>query len=78
MPYWTHRDALDNKELPKSLAIIGGGVIGMEFASFFNSLGVEVTVIEMLDEILGGMDKELSAMLRAEYAKRGIKFKLDT
>ena len=41
-------------------------------------MGVEVTVIEMLDEILGGMDKELSAMLRAEYAKRGIKFMLDT
>ena len=78
VPYWTQRDAGDNKELPKSLAIIGGGVIGMEFASFFNSLGVEVTVIEMLDEILGGMDKELSAMLRAEYAKRGIKFMLDT
>lgn len=78
VPYWTHRDALDNKELPESLAVIGSGVIGMEFASFFNSLGVEVTVIEMLDEILGGMDKELSAMLRAEYAKRGIKFMLGT
>lgn len=78
VPYWTHREALDNKELPKSLAVIGGGVIGMEFASFFNSLGVEVTVIEMLDEILGGMDKELSAMLRAEYTKLGIKFMLDT
>lgn len=78
VPYWTHRDALDNKELPASLAIIGGGVIGMEFASFFNSLGVQVTVIEMLDEILGGMDKELSAMLRTEYAKRGIKFMLST
>ena len=78
VPYWTHREALDNKELPKSLAVIGGGVIGMEFASFFNSLGVEVTVIEMLDEILGGMDKELSAMLRAEYTKRGSKFMLDT
>lgn len=76
--YWTHRDALDNKELPASLAIVGGGVIGMEFASFFNSLGVQVTVIEMLDEILGGMDKELSALLRAEYAKRGIKFLLST
>lgn len=76
VPYWTHRDALDSKELPASLAIIGGGVIGMEFASFFNSLGVQVTVIEMLDEILGGMDKELSAMLRAEYAKRGINFML--
>ena len=76
--YWTHRDALDSKELPASLAIVGGGVIGMEFASFFNSLGVQVTVIEMMDEILGGMDKELSALLRAEYAKRGIKFLLST
>ena len=78
VPYWTHRDALDNKELPHSLAIIGGGVIGMEFASFFNSLGVQVTVIEMVDEILGGMDKELSALLRADYAKRGVKFMLST
>lgn len=78
VPYWTHREALDNKELPASLAIVGGGVIGMEFASFFNSLGVEVTVIEMMDEILGGMDKELSALLRTEYAKRGVKFLLRT
>lgn len=76
--YWTHREALDNKELPASLAIVGGGVIGMEFASFFNSLGVKVTVIEMMDEILGGMDKELSALLRADYAKRGIIFLLST
>ncbi|MCD7899568.1 MAG: dihydrolipoyl dehydrogenase [Bacteroides sp.] len=76
--YWTHREALDNKELPESLVIIGGGVIGMEFASFFNSLGTEVTVIEMLDEILSGMDKELSAMLRADYAKKGVKFLVST
>ena len=66
------------KKLPASLAIVGGGVIGMEFASFFNSLGVQVAVVEMMDEILGGMDKELSALLRAEYAKRGIKFLLGT
>lgn len=76
--YWTHRDALDNKEVPASLVVVGGGVIGMEFASFFNSLGVQVTVVEMMDEILGGMDKELSAMLRAEYAKKGVKFLLGT
>lgn len=76
--YWTHREALNNKDVPQSLVIVGGGVIGMEFASFFNSLGVEVTVIEMLDEILGGMDRELSALLRADYAKRGIKFLLST
>lgn len=76
--YWTSKEALDNKEVPKSLAVIGGGVIGVEFASFFNSLGSKVTVIEMLPEILGAMDKELSAMLRAEYTKKGIEFHLDT
>jgi dihydrolipoamide dehydrogenase len=76
--YWTHREALDCKTLPQSLVVVGGGVIGMEFASFFNSLGVEVTVIEMLDEILPGMDKELSGLLRGEYAKRGVKFLLST
>lgn len=76
--YWTSKEALDNKELPESLAIIGGGVIGVEFASFFNSLGVKVSVIEMMPEILGAMDKELSAMLRAEYTKKGISFHLDT
>ena len=74
--YWTSREALQSKELPASLVIIGGGVIGMEFASFFNSLGVEVHVVEMLDKILGSMDRELSAMLQAEYAKRGVKFYL--
>ena len=78
VPYWTHRDALDCKQLPASLAIVGGGVIGMEFASFFNSLGTKVTVIEMLDEILGGMDGELSALLRVDYAKRGITFLTST
>lgn len=76
--YWTHKEALDNKELPASLIVVGGGVIGMEFASFYNSLGIQVTVIEMLDEILCGMDKELAAMLRADYSKRGVKFLIDT
>ena len=76
--YWTSKEALDNKEVPQSLAIIGGGVIGVEFASFFNSLGVKVSVIEMLPEILGAMDKELSAMLRTDYTKKGIDFYLST
>ena len=74
--YWTSREALQAKELPASLVIIGGGVIGMEFASFFNSMGTEVHVVEMLDEILTGMDKELGAQLRAEYTKKGVKFYL--
>lgn len=76
--YWTSKEALEFKELPKSLAIIGGGVIGIEFASFFNSMGVNVNVIEMLPEILGAMDKETSAMLRSDYAKKGVKFHLNT
>ena len=76
VPYWTHREALECKELPASLVVVGGGVIGMEFASFFNSLGTKVTVVEMAGEILGGMDGELAALLRAEYAKRGIAFHL--
>ena len=76
--YWTSKEALEIKELPKSLVIIGGGVIGIEFASFFNSMGVKVTVVEMMPEILGAMDKETSAMLRKEYAKKGIDFHLNT
>lgn len=74
--YWTSREALESKELPRSIAIIGGGVIGMEFAAFYNRVGVEVHVIEMLPEILGGMDSEMGALLRAEYTKLGVKFYL--
>ena len=73
----TNREILDMKERPESLVVIGGGVIGMEFASFFNSLGSEVTVIEMLPEILGNNDFEISEMLRRNYAKRGITFHLE-
>ena len=76
--YWTSKEALESKELPQSLVIIGGGVIGMEFASFFNSMGVKVSVVEMMPEILGAMDKETSGMLRAEYLKRGVNFYLNT
>ena len=70
----TTREILALTAAPASLVIIGGGVIGMEFASFYNSLGVPVTVIEMLPEILGGMDKEVAEMVRGIYAKRGVKF----
>ena len=72
----TNREILALTELPTSLVVIGGGVIGMEFASFYNSLGVKVTVIEMLPEILGGLDFEISAMLREIYVKKGIEFYL--
>lgn len=74
--FWTSRETLENKEIPESLLIIGGGVIGIEFASFFNTLGAKVIVVEMLDEILPGIDKELSALLRNELSKKGIEFHL--
>lgn len=74
--YITSREALDLKEIPASIAIIGGGVIGMEFAAFYNEMGAQVHVIEMLPEIINGMDKELAAMLREMYQKKGVKFYL--
>ena len=70
----TNRGMLALTEAPQSLVVIGGGVIGMEFASFCNSLGITVTVIEMMPEILGGMDSEVAGMLRGIYAKRGVNF----
>ncbi len=72
----TSREVLGLKELPASVVIIGGGVIGTEFASVFNSLGSQVTVVEQMDEILGANDKHISEMLRSVYAKRGIVFHL--
>lgn len=72
----TNRELLALKEAPTSLTVIGGGVIGMEFASLYNSIGAEVHVIEMLPEILGTLDAEISAMLRTQYTKRGVHFHL--
>ena len=72
----TNREILELDSLPERLVIIGGGVIGMEFASFFNSVGTHVTVIEMLPKILGPMDNEISSMLQAQYEKKGVEFHL--
>ena len=72
----TNREILALEEQPAELVVIGGGVIGMEFASFFNSIGTKVTVVEMLPKILGPMDDEISAMLQAQYAKKGVEFQL--
>ena len=74
----TNREILEMTTCPESLVVIGGGVIGMEFASLYNSLGAQVTVVEMLPEILGGMDLEISAALRDIYAKKGITFHLSS
>ncbi len=70
----TNREILALKEQPKEIVIIGGGVIGMEFAAFYNTLGTKVTVVEMLPKILGPLDDEISSMLQNIYAKRGINF----
>ena len=70
----TNREILELNEQPKELVVIGGGVIGMEFAAFFSTLGTKVTVIEMLPKILGPLDDEISSMLQKTYAKRGIEF----
>ena len=72
----TNKEVLDRKELPKHLVVIGGGVIGLEMASYFSMIGVPVTIIEMLDKIAGPTEKEISAQLLKEYKKRGIDFKL--
>lgn len=65
---------LDETRLPYSMAIIGGGVIGMEFASIFAAFGCEVTVIEYCKEILPGFDRDIAKRLRSSMAKRGVRF----
>jgi dihydrolipoamide dehydrogenase len=76
--YWTSAQALCFDEVPQSIVIVGAGVIGMEFASLFNSLGSKVSVVEMLPEILPSVDTDMAAMLRSEYSRRGIDFYLKT
>ena len=72
----TNREILALREIPKALAIIGGGVIGLEMASYFCSIGSKVTVIEMLNKIAGPTDDEISTILQKNYAKKGVDFKL--
>ena len=70
----TNREILDIRVLPKRVVVVGGGVIGLEMASYFNSVGSEVTVIEMLTKIAGPTDNDISAILEKNYAKKGVKF----
>ena len=72
----TSDEILAMTTLPKSLCVIGGGVIGMEFAGLFSAFGSKVTIVEMASEILPGIDAEIAALLRAEYEKRGVAFHL--
>jgi dihydrolipoamide dehydrogenase len=70
----TSRQILQRKEIPAKLVVIGGGVIGLEFANFFSQIGSEVTVVEMMDEVAPLMDPEFSKMLRAQL--KPVQFKL--
>jgi len=71
-------DALELDKLPESLAVIGGGYIGLEFASIFAAFGTKVTVIEMLPQLLSGQDKEVSKRLRGYLKARGVDIHTDT
>ena len=72
----TNREVLELTEIPEKLAVVGGGVIGLEMASYYNSAGSEVTVIEMLDRIAGMTDRDISSILMKDYEKKGITFNL--
>jgi dihydrolipoyl dehydrogenase len=70
---WTYKEAMVPKDLPKSLLVVGSGAIGIEFASFYRGLGVDVTVVEVVDRILPVEDAEISAFARKSFEKQGMK-----
>jgi dihydrolipoamide dehydrogenase len=70
---WTYKEAMIPASLPKSLLVIGSGAIGIEFASFYRTMGSEVTVVEVLDRVLPVEDEEVSAFARKQFEKQGMK-----
>ncbi|MBV1886003.1 MAG: dihydrolipoyl dehydrogenase [Parvibaculaceae bacterium] len=70
---WTAKEAMVPKAMPKSLLVIGSGAIGIEFASFYNTLGVDVTVVEMVDRILPAEDAEIAALAAKSFKAQGMK-----
>ncbi|MBI4920159.1 MAG: dihydrolipoyl dehydrogenase [Devosia nanyangense] len=71
---WTYFESMVPAAMPKSLVVMGSGAIGMEFASFYRSLGAEVTIVELLPQILPVEDAEIAAHVKKRFEKRGIKF----
>ncbi len=69
----TYKDAMVPEKMPKSLIVVGSGAIGVEFASFYQDMGVEVMIVEYLDRILNAEDEEISALAQKSFEKRGIK-----
>lgn len=70
---WTYRHALQPPHMPKKLLVIGSGAIGIEFASFYNTLGAETTVVEVMDRVLPVEDAEISAFAKKAFEKQGMK-----
>jgi dihydrolipoamide dehydrogenase len=70
---WTYRAALEPVRMPKKLLVIGSGAIGIEFASFYNTLGADTTVIEVMDRVLPVEDAEISAFAKKSFVKQGMK-----
>ena len=75
---WTYREAMVPPSFPKSLLIVGSGAIGIEFASFYRTLGAEVTVVEVLDRVLPVEDEEISGLAAKAFAKQGMKLRTAT
>jgi dihydrolipoamide dehydrogenase len=75
---WTSKEALVPNMMPKSLLVVGSGAIGIEFASFFKTLGADVTVVEVLDRVLPVEDEEISAFAHKAFVKQGMKIKVAT
>ncbi|MBO9472051.1 dihydrolipoyl dehydrogenase [Shimia sp. R10_1] len=69
---WTYKDALVPPHMPKKLLVIGSGAIGIEFASFYNTLGAETTVVEVMDRVLPVEDAEISAFAKKQFVKQGM------
>src|SRR3954453_6766222 len=70
---WTYFEAMNPDKMPKSLLVVGSGAIGIEFASFYRTMGAEVTVVEVLPQILPVEDAEIAAFARKQFEKQGIK-----
>ncbi|MEE4189434.1 MAG: dihydrolipoyl dehydrogenase [Roseobacter sp.] len=70
---WTYKHALEPKHMPKKLLVIGSGAIGIEFASFYNTLGADTTVVEVMDRVLPVEDAEISAFAKKAFEKQGMK-----
>ncbi|HJV81569.1 dihydrolipoyl dehydrogenase [Noviherbaspirillum sp.] len=70
---WTYREAMTPQAMPKSLLVVGSGAIGVEFASFYRTLGAEVTIVEVQDRILPVEDEEISTMARQSFERQGIR-----